>query len=87
MRERSALALSYSLPYRVHIADLGRISRLTGGRMNLWIGSRATHWTDNEIVHVYCVMDGAFVVSDCYDTKAEAQAALAEIVGWLEFAA
>ena len=55
--------------------------------MNLWISSRATHWTDNEIVHVYCVMDGVFIVSDWYDTKAEAQAALAEIVGWLEFAA
>lgn len=55
--------------------------------MNLWIGSRATHWTDTEIVHVYCVMDGAFVVSDWYDTKAEAQSALDEIVGWLEFAA
>lgn len=36
-----------------------------------------------------CVLrDGrAFVVSDWYDTKAEAQSALAEIVGWLEFAA
>ena len=55
--------------------------------MNLWIASRATHWPDTEIVHVYCVMDGAFVVSDWYDTKAEAQSALDEIVGWLEFAA
>ena len=32
-------------------------------------------------------MDGSFVVSDWYDTKAEAQSALAEIVGWLEFTA
>jgi len=85
MRERAALALSYSLPYRLHIADLGRISRLTGGRMNLWIGSRATHWTDNEIVHVYCVMDGVFIVSDYYDTKAEAEKALDEIIEMARF--
>jgi hypothetical protein len=54
--------------------------------MNLWIASRATHLTDTEIVHVYCVMYCAFVVSDWYDTKAEAQSALDEIVGRLEFA-
>lgn len=48
--------------------------------MNLWIASRATHCTDTEVVHVYCVMDGAFVVSDWYDTKADAQAALAGFV-------
>lgn len=53
--------------------------------MNLWIGSRATHWTDNEIVHVYCVMDGVFIVSDYYDTKAEAGKALDEIIEMARF--
>ena len=36
---------------------------------NLWINSKATHWTEIapdviKIHHVYCVMDGAFIVSD-----------------------
>lgn len=54
--------------------------------MNLWIASRATHWTDTEIVHVYCVMDGVFIVSD-WDTKAEAEKALDEITEIARFVA
>lgn len=64
----------------LHSACVGRVSGFNGGCMNLWIRSRATHWTDDEIVHVYCVMDGVFIVSDCYDTKAEAEKALDEII-------
>ena len=56
-------------------------------QMNLWIASRATHWTDTEIVHVYCVMDGVFIVSDWYDTKAEAEKALDEITEMARFVA
>ena len=55
--------------------------------MNLWINARATHWTDTEIVHVYCVMDGVFIVSDWYETKAEAEVALNEIIEMAKWAA
>ena len=55
--------------------------------MNLWIASRATHCTDTEIIHVYCVMDGVFIVSDWYDTKAEAEKALDEITEMARFVA
>ena len=49
--------------------------------MNLWINSRATHWTgDGDLHSVYCVMDNAFIVSDYYDTQAEAEIALNEII-------
>ena len=71
----------------LHAADVGRVRTTEGGRMNLWIGSRATHWTDDEIVHVYCVMDGVFIVSDWYDTKAEAEKALDEITEMARFVA
>lgn len=55
--------------------------------MNLWINSRATHWEEDRIVHVWCVMDGLFIVSDYYDTKAEAEAALNEIIEMAKWAA
>jgi len=56
--------------------------------MNLWINSRATHWTGEGDLHsVYFVMDGEAVVSDYYDTRAEAEAALNEITEMARFAA
>lgn len=55
--------------------------------MNLWVNSRATHWTEDSIVHVYCVMDGLFIVSDWYDTKPEAESALNEIIEMARWAA
>lgn len=54
--------------------------------MNLWISPRATHWTDTDLVHVYCVKDGLFVVSDYYATRAEAEKALDEIIEMARYA-
>jgi hypothetical protein len=55
--------------------------------MNLWINSRATHWEGESLISVYFVMDGAFIVSDYYDTKAEAEQAYNEIIEMARFAA
>lgn len=48
--------------------------------MNLWINSRATHWTgDGDLHSVYCVMDGAFRLTEWVADKDAAIAVIDKI--------
>jgi len=55
--------------------------------MNLWINKKATHWVGDRLMCQYCVMDALFIVSDWYDTQAEAEIALNEIIEMARYAA